>query len=78
MCLQITVQPVHTTLQTCVDAWGDMPSRPCLIRSAETVFLAMMHNRRGHDAGRRVFSDLEAIIHLPVAATNTGELFPVD
>ena len=27
MCLQITLQPSHATLQACVDAWGDLPSR---------------------------------------------------
>ena len=44
----------------------------------ETIFLAMMHNSRGNDAGRTTFSDLEAIIHLPVAVTNTRELFQVE
>ena len=77
MCLQIVVQSQHTTLQACVDDWGDMPSRPCVIKPAETVFLALKHSCRGNNAGRLIFSDLEATIHLPVAATYTNDIFPV-
>ena len=68
----------YHTLQECVDAWGATPSRLCLLRPAETIFLVLKHCRRGLDAGRpQLFTDLEADIALPVAAHNTGETFLV-
>ena len=79
MCLQVTVKPTYTTLQECVDAWGNTSSRLCILRASETIYIALKHDRRGNRGGHPAnLSDLEAIIHLPVQAANTGELFPLD
>ena len=75
MCLPIPVTPQHVSLQACVDDWGSQSSRPCLLKSSETVFLALNHTRKGDEAGSATFSDLEAIIQLPVAASNTSDIF---
>ena len=78
MCLQINMPPAYNTLQECVDAWGATPSRLCLLRPAETIFLVLKHCRRGLDAGGpQLFTDLEADIALPVAAQNTSDTFLV-
>ena len=78
MCLQLPVMPEHATLQECVDAWGATPSRLCLLRPAETIFLSLKHNRRGSEAGNpRFFADLEAAIAMPVASQNTADSFLV-
>ena len=78
MCLHMPVLPVCTTLQECVDAWGDTPSRHCLLRPAETIFISLKHDRRGSDAGNpRYFEDLEADIAMPVASQNSEDTFLV-
>ena len=78
MCLHMPVTPAYTTLQECVDAWGATPSRLCLLRPAETIFLSLKHERRGSDAGNpRYFADLEADIAMPVASHNTTDSFLV-
>ena len=77
-CLHIPVLPMCTTLQECVDAWGNTPSRLCLLRPAETIFLSLKHDRRGSDAGNpRHFEDLEADIAMPVASQNSEDTFLV-
>ena len=75
MRLPIPVTPKHVSLQACVDDWGAQSSRPCLLKSSETVFLALNHTCKGDEAGSATFSDLEAIIQLPVAASNTSDIF---
>ena len=77
MCLQINMPPAYTTLQECVDAWGAMPSRLCLLRPADSIFLALKHHRRGSDAGNPRFSLILTDIALPVAAQNTSDSFLV-
>ena len=75
MCLPISVTPQHASLQECVDDWGSQSSRPCLLQASETVFLALHHTRKGDETGSATFHDLEAIIQLPVAASNTSDIF---